>query len=103
MSKIADYAQQWLEETGYELGYNENILPKLQDMDIIKKNDIPVWEYMGYRSEKSFYTRREPSALALKEVVQKYGMHRKDYWEPKKKEILLLPKIEGDFNNGPEF
>ena len=38
---------------------------------------------MGFRSEKSYYTRNKGSALALKEVIEKYGMTKREYWEGK--------------------
>tara|TARA_R110002020_G_C16068388_1_gene756021 strand:- start:240 stop:419 length:180 start_codon:yes stop_codon:yes gene_type:complete len=59
------------------------MLPNLLDIDIVDRNNIPVWEYMGFRSEKSYYTRNKGSALAIKEVIEKYGMSKREYWEKK--------------------
>ena len=91
--KIQDKMMEFLENKGYELGYHENLMPHINDLDIVTKNNIQVWEYMGYRSEKSFYTRSKPSALAIKEIVKKYGMSRKDYWEKPEEKKPETPKL----------
>ena len=80
MGKMKSRVQDFLDDMGYDLGYNENILPDIQDLAIVEKYNIPVWEYMGYRSEKSFYTRSKASALAVKDVIKKYGMLERKYW-----------------------
>ena len=100
--KVKARMQEFLEDIGYKLGYNQDILPKLKDMDIVEKNNIPVWEYMGYRSEKSFYSKRKPSALALKEIIKKYGMDERLHWENKDDKSDSLPKVE-EFEDGPPF
>tara|TARA_R110002020_G_scaffold213630_1_gene420517 strand:- start:1141 stop:1437 length:297 start_codon:yes stop_codon:yes gene_type:complete len=91
--KIQDKMMEFLENKGYELGYHENLMPHINDLDIVAKNNVQVWEYMGYRSEKSFYTRSKPSALAIKEIIKKYGMSRKDYWEKTEEEEPETPKL----------
>jgi len=83
MGKIKIKVADFLSRKGYDLGYTEDMLPNLLDLDIVDKNNIPVWEYMGFRSEKSYYTRNKGSALALKEVIEKYGMAKREYWEEK--------------------
>ena len=93
MGKIKDKMMDFLENGGFELGFHENMIPNIGDTDIILKNDIKVWEYMGYRSEKSFYSQRKPSTLAIKEIVKKYGMNRKDYWEKPKQIEYKMPKL----------
>ena len=98
--RVKNKMMDFLENKGYDLGYHEHLMPHIGDLDIVTKNNIQVWQYMGYRSEKSFYTRSKPSALALKEIVKKYGMHRKDYWEkPQKKEYKPPELIEYENNN----
>ena len=47
MSKLANYAQEFLEDVGYNLGYNESNLPKLRDIGTIWNNRVPIWEYEG--------------------------------------------------------
>ena len=83
MGRIKIKIQDFLDRKGYDLGYNLKILPNLKDLKIVDKNNIPVWQYMGFRSEKSYYTRSKGSALALKEVIEKYGMAKREYWEGK--------------------
>ena len=55
MSKIGDYVIDFLEECGHDLGYSETLLPKLHDMPDVRVNRIPVWKYMGCKSEKQYY------------------------------------------------
>ena len=83
MGRIKIKIQDFLDRKGYDLGYNLKILPNLKDLKIVDKNNLPVWQYMGFRSEKSYYTRNKGSALALKEVIEKYGMTKREYWEGK--------------------
>ena len=91
--RVKNKMMDFLENKGYGLGYHEHLMPHIGDLDIVTKNNIQVWQYMGYRSEKSFYTRSKPSALALKEIVKKYGMERKDYWEKPKEKEQNVPKL----------
>ena len=83
MGKIKMKVGDFLSRKGYDLGYTEDMLPNLLDIDVVDINNIPVWEYMGFRSEKSYYTRNKGSALAIKEVIEKYGMAKREYWEKK--------------------
>tara|TARA_R100000808_G_C2101011_1_gene118081 strand:- start:568 stop:849 length:282 start_codon:yes stop_codon:yes gene_type:complete len=91
---MKERVQDFLDEIGYDLGYNENLLPKIEDLVIVEKYNIPVWEYMGYRSEKSFYTRTKPSALAIKEVIEKYGMLEREYWSKDDKRLTRFGKYD---------
>ena len=43
MSKTKDNMQNFLDEVGYSLGYDEKNLPTLQDIDIIWANRVHVW------------------------------------------------------------
>ena len=85
MSKVADYAQQWLEEIGYELGYNENLLPKINDFVHVTQERIPVWKYWGYKTERGFYstTGKVKPFRAVGEIIKEYEMEKKEYWEDK--------------------
>ena len=56
MSKIMQHAQDWLEYYGYELGYNMKLMPKMEHLKIVTIHKIPVWKYMGYKTEKGFYS-----------------------------------------------
>ena len=54
MSATGDYVQYWLDEGGYDLGYSEYDLPKLDDMHHILKHRIKVWEYKGMDEEEYY-------------------------------------------------
>ena len=54
MSKLANYAHEFLEDVGYNLGYDENSLPKLRDIGMILNNRVPIWEYKGM-TEYEYY------------------------------------------------
>ena len=44
----------FLDNGGFDLDYDEFTLPKLDDMDMILKERVPVWEYKGV-SEEEYY------------------------------------------------
>ena len=54
MSKIADTMMEFLENGGYELGYNEREMPDLNDLDYVASHNIKIWEYKGC-SEREYY------------------------------------------------
>ena len=81
--KTKDRVKEFLEEIGYELGYNEKLLPDIKDLIIVEKYCIPVWEYMGYRTKESFYT-RESKALHIKEIINENNMLEQKYWSKEK-------------------
>ena len=54
MSKLADTMMDFLENGGYELGYNEREMPDLNDLDYVASHNIKIWEYKGC-SEKEYY------------------------------------------------
>jgi hypothetical protein len=45
MGKLKNYAQDWLEHTGYSLGYSISFLPDLSDFDTVKLNRIDAQDY----------------------------------------------------------
>ena len=45
MGKLKNYAQDWLEHTGYSLGYSISFLPDLSDFDTVKLNQIDAQQY----------------------------------------------------------
>jgi len=65
MSKIKEYAQDFLENGGYDLGYDENNLPKIKDMQEILKYGIPV-ELTGIKS--------------VGEIIKIHKMDTEEYW-----------------------
>tara|TARA_R100000656_G_C3891299_1_gene116638 strand:+ start:237 stop:434 length:198 start_codon:yes stop_codon:yes gene_type:complete len=54
MSKMGDYAQEFLEDAGYSLGYDENNMPEFKDIEIVRTFNIHVWEYKGL-TEYEYY------------------------------------------------
>ena len=46
MGKVKEYAQDWLERGGFELGYDMGNLPALGDFNGILLNDMPAEEYV---------------------------------------------------------
>ena len=46
MGRIKIKVGDFLSRKGYDLGYTEDMLPNLLDIDVVDKNNIPVWEYM---------------------------------------------------------
>ena len=54
MSAMKNKLDQFLDYGGWDLGYDDNNLPKLEDMDYVLDHDITVWEYHGM-SKREFY------------------------------------------------
>ena len=54
MSRMSSMAETFLEECGYDLGYSIHTLPKLKDMQMVAKTNMPVWAYLGL-TEKEYY------------------------------------------------
>ena len=54
MSKLFNYAQDFLDDGGTELGYTHQDLPNLDDMSYVLQHSIKVWEYNGM-SQKQYY------------------------------------------------
>ena len=52
MGKLKNYAQDWLEYTGYSLGYSIAFLPDLSDFDTVKLNQIDAQEYFDKPKHK---------------------------------------------------
>ncbi len=66
MGKIAEYANDWLVECGYELGYDYNSLPNMGECERIRKK---------YRSGYNF--------KSIGRIIKENGMNKKEYWEDK--------------------
>lgn len=47
MGRVKDFAQDWLERGGHELGYDMGNLPALGDFDSILSDDISADEYFN--------------------------------------------------------
>ena len=55
MSKVFSYAQDFLDEIGYSLRYDDNNLPEFKDIETVWRFNVSVWEYNGM-TEKEFYS-----------------------------------------------
>ena len=54
MSKLDDYAQDFLEHGGTALGYDESNLPEFKDLDVVLMFSVHVWDYIG-QTEYEYY------------------------------------------------
>ena len=54
MGAVKGKMMEFLENGGYELEYDEWNMPKLEDLDAVLDEEIPVWEYFG-QTEKEYY------------------------------------------------
>ena len=54
MGAVKGKMMEFLENGGYDLDYDEWNMPKLEDLDAILDEEIPVWEYFG-KTEKEYY------------------------------------------------
>tara|TARA_R110002110_G_scaffold210318_1_gene422770 strand:+ start:218 stop:397 length:180 start_codon:yes stop_codon:yes gene_type:complete len=56
MGAVSDKMMEFLHTGGYHLGYDEWNMPKLEDMQEVSKEEIPVWDYFG-KTEEEYYGR----------------------------------------------
>ena len=54
MSKLMSYAQDFLDEVGYGLGYSEKNLPEFKDIQMVWRHHIHIWEYKGITEEEYY-------------------------------------------------
>ena len=66
MGKIADYANDWLIECGYELGYDYNTLPNMGECERLREE---------YKSAYSF--------KSIGRIIKENNMDSNKYWEEK--------------------
>ena len=52
--KMKDAMMYFLDNGGYELGYNESEMPDIDDLNIVLQRGIKVWDYKGV-SEQEYY------------------------------------------------
>lgn len=50
MGKIKEHAQEFLENGGYELGFDMSNLPEIQDFDYVLKKSLDAQEYSEQRA-----------------------------------------------------
>tara|TARA_R100000781_G_C4058234_1_gene120131 strand:+ start:289 stop:678 length:390 start_codon:yes stop_codon:yes gene_type:complete len=79
MAKLKAHVEDFLRISEY-LGYDEYNLPELNHFEWVLRFKIPFWEYHGYKSEKSYYTKRKPSKTS-DEVIKKYWDKFGNNWE----------------------
>ena len=59
MGKLKEYAQDWLERGGYELGYHMGYLPDLGDFDAVLSDDIDAQTYAENRNKNNATTKED--------------------------------------------
>ena len=47
MGAVSDKMMEFLENGGYDLEYDEWNMPKIEDLNAVLDEEIPVWEYFG--------------------------------------------------------
>ena len=55
MSKTKGYAQEFLDNVGYQLGYSEDNMPEFKDIDVVWTHRVPIWEYKGMTEEEYYW------------------------------------------------
>ena len=58
MGKIADYQEYFLENGGRKLGYDENNMPEMKDVEVVMTFHIPIWDYNG-QTEEEYYSNKK--------------------------------------------
>ena len=56
MGKIADYQGYFLENGGRKLGYDEDNMPEMKDIEVVMTFHIPIWDYNG-QTEEEYYSK----------------------------------------------
>ena len=51
MGKVKDYLHEWLEETGFELGYDMMTSPDINDLEWVAENEIDSWTYWAMKQK----------------------------------------------------
>ena len=54
MSKLIQYAEDFLDNGGEDLGYTLSALPKVDDIEVVLRYQVPVWEYKGMTQEEYY-------------------------------------------------
>ena len=62
MGRIKKYLEDWLENYGYDLGYDMNNCPDFVDWNVVKRNKIDAFTY--YNNKK---------AIEQEELRRQYG------------------------------
>ena len=75
MSKLIQYAEDFLDNGGEDLGYTLSALPKVDDIEVVLRHQIPVWEYKGMTQEEAFLC-GNPRAKSLVYLMSSNCMKR---------------------------
>ena len=54
MSKMNNIIIDFLHDGGRDLGYDEDNMPDLKDLDVVLNHSVNVWEYHG-KTHKEYY------------------------------------------------
>ena len=57
MGKIEDYQGYFLENGGRKLGYDEDNMPEMKDIEVVMTFHIPIWDYNG-QTEEEYYSKQ---------------------------------------------
>lgn len=52
--KLTNYVEDWLQDTGYELGYDWSNLPEMQDLNWITKEECDASMYNRFPEYRKF-------------------------------------------------
>ena len=52
MGKVKDYLHEWLEETGFELGYDMMTSPDIDELEWVAENEIDSWTYWAMKNKE---------------------------------------------------
>ena len=59
MGKLKGYAQDWLEQGGYDLGFSMSYMPELGDFDMVLAQQIDAQTYFENRNKNSITTKED--------------------------------------------
>ena len=54
MGKMKSYIQNWLDNVGYDLGYDIENLPRIEHFGLITRLQIKAHEFFGYRTKEEY-------------------------------------------------
>ena len=54
MGKMKSYIQDWLNDIGYDLGYDIDNLPRTEHFGLITRLQIKAHEFFGYRTKEEY-------------------------------------------------
>ncbi len=54
MGKMKSFVQDWLNNTGYDLGYDIHNMPRTEYLGLIYRLQIKAHEFFGYRTREEY-------------------------------------------------